>query len=84
MTSSLIHISVMDPPETERNAAPENPARNLVTIIVAMFFATAVGICHTILLVLYLRSNSNTYEKKIRNDIYRFPSIKFRHWSKKY
>lgn len=48
-TSSLIHMSVMDPPATERNAAPEKPARNLVTMIVAMFCATAVGICHTMI-----------------------------------
>ena len=47
-TCSLIHISVIDPPDTERNAAPENPARNLVTRMVPIFCASAVGICHTI------------------------------------
>jgi len=41
-------MSVIDPPATERKAAPENPARNLVTRIVPMFRATAVGTCHTI------------------------------------
>lgn len=47
-TCSLIHMSVILPPETDKNAAPEKPARALVTIIVAIFWATAVGICHTI------------------------------------
>lgn len=40
-------MSVIDPPETERKAAPEKPARNLVTMMVSMFCASAVGICHT-------------------------------------
>ena len=62
-TSSLIHMSVIDPPATERNAAPENPARNLLTRIVAMFCATAVGTCHTI--ISGVSESCSTYEKQI-------------------
>lgn len=61
-TCSLTHISVIDPPETERNADPENPARNRLTMIVAIFCARAVGICHTILVK--ANKSSKSYPKR--------------------
>jgi hypothetical protein len=46
-TCSFTHMSVIDPPATERNADPENPVENRETRIVAIFWATAVGTCQT-------------------------------------
>lgn len=45
--SDLIHRSVIVPPATDRNAAPQNPAKARDISSVAIFCATADGICHT-------------------------------------